>query len=428
MVSPAGPARLVASTRRTGQRTKARSRSRIAATVAATTTSVFWRAWSRGWCREGRVAGSAVGGPGAERTASDGVGIPVVSSAGREAAVDDQLGPGHERGVVARQEERHRRDLARPGDPTERDPGLELLADRLGEVRGLERRVHDPWVNDVAADLVLRELDRQRLGQRDERALRGGVRVLGAREADERRDRAHQDHGATAGTLELGDPVLRHPEGGLEVDGDHAVPPLLVRLQHRAVAVLPEHARVVVEDVEPAEVAGAVLDHAADVRLDRDVTGRGEGAPAPPLDERDRLLRGLRVDVGDDDARALLREEHRSFPPDPHTASGDERNPARKPSGHLSLHDGDENEDAGGHAPGIAGPRGTRPLPRCGWAPPGRAGSVAGWRERVPSTPGAYPPAPPSHLRRQIRSKLRISSQSVTAWSKACCSSRAVCR
>src|SRR2546427_1108576 len=256
MVSPAGPARLVASTRRTGQRTKARSRSRIAATVAATTTSVFCRAWSRGWCREGRVAGSAVGGPGAERTASDGVGIPVVSSAGREAAVDDQLGACHERGVVARQEERHRRELARPGDPTERDRGLALLADRLGEVRGLERRVHDPRVNDVAPDPVLGELDRQRLGQRDERALRGGVRVLGAREADERRDRAHQDHGATAGTLELGDPVLRHPEGGLEVDGDHAVPPLLVRLQHRAVAVLPEHARVVVEDVEPAEVAG----------------------------------------------------------------------------------------------------------------------------------------------------------------------------
>src|SRR2546426_2359374 len=46
--------------------------------------------------------------------------------------------------------------------------------------------------------------------------------------------------------------------------------------------------------------------------------------------------------------------------------------------------DGDDNEGAGGHAPGLAGPRGTRPLPRCGWAPPGRARSVAGWRERTP--------------------------------------------
>src|SRR2546427_10495703 len=182
MVSPAGPARLVASTRRTGQRTKARSRSRIAATVAATTTSVFCRAWSRGWCREGRVAGSAVGGPGAERPASDGVGIPVVSSAGREAAVDDQLGACHERGVVARQEERHRRDLARPGDPTERDPGLELLAERVGEVWGLERRGHDPRGNDVAAGPGLREPDPQGPGQRDERAPRGGGRAPGPRE------------------------------------------------------------------------------------------------------------------------------------------------------------------------------------------------------------------------------------------------------
>jgi len=28
-------------------------------------------------------------------------------------------------------------------------------------------------------------------------------------------------------------------------------------------------------------------------------------------------------------------------------------------------------------------------VPRCGWAPPGPAGSVASWWERVPSTPGA---------------------------------------
>src|SRR5712691_4776753 len=38
---------------------------------------------------------------------------------------------------------------------------------------------------------------------------------------------------------------------------------------------------------------------------------------------------------------------------------------------------------------GIAGPRGMRALPRCGWAPSGDAGSVARERERVPSTPAA---------------------------------------
>src|SRR5207245_8098284 len=133
-------------------------------------------------------------------------------------------------------------------------------------------------------------------------------------------------------------------------------PPLPAGVRPRAVAVLPGHARFVVEAAEPAEVAAAVLDHAAAVRLDRDVPGRGGGAPAPPLDERDRLLRGLRVDVGDDDARALLREEHRGFPPDPHTASGDERNPAREPSGHLSLHDGDEIGAPAGTRRGSTGP------------------------------------------------------------------------
>src|SRR5207244_2968376 len=117
--------------------------------------------------------------------------------------------------------------------------------------------------------------------------------------------------------------------------GTQAVPPLLVRVADRSGTVRPQHARIVVEDVEPAEVAGAVGDHAADVRLDRDVTDRGESPPAPPLDERDRLLRRIRVDVADDDARALLGEEQCGLPPDPHAGARDERDPAPEPSGHL---------------------------------------------------------------------------------------------
>src|SRR6266705_3234014 len=41
---------------------------------------------------------------------------------------------------------------------------------------------------------------------------------------------------------------------------------------------------------------------------------------------------------------------------------------------------------------GSRGPRGMRPLPRCGWAPSGHASSAAALRERVPSTPTAPPP------------------------------------
>src|ERR1700704_5358269 len=105
------------------------------------------------------------------------------SLSGGEATVDDQLRARHERRFVARQEQRDVGDLARLRDPSERDPGLELLADRVGQIRRLERRVDDPGVDHVAADLVARELDRQRLGQRDQGTLRRGVRVLRPREA-----------------------------------------------------------------------------------------------------------------------------------------------------------------------------------------------------------------------------------------------------
>src|SRR5580765_7979245 len=94
---------------------------------------------------------------------------------GGEAAVDDQLRPCHERGLVARQEQRDIGDLARLSDPPERDARLELLPDRVGEVRRLERRVHDARVDHVAADLVARELDRQGLRERDDGALRRGI-------------------------------------------------------------------------------------------------------------------------------------------------------------------------------------------------------------------------------------------------------------
>src|SRR5215470_15250711 len=84
---------------------------------------------------------------------------------GGEAAVDDQLRPGHERRFVARQEQGDVRDLARLRDAPERNAGLELLADRVGQIRRLQRRVDYPRVDHVAADLVAGELDRQRLGQ-----------------------------------------------------------------------------------------------------------------------------------------------------------------------------------------------------------------------------------------------------------------------
>ena len=48
----------------------------------------------------------------------------------------------------------------------------------------------------------------------------------------------------------------------------------------------------------------------------------------------------------------------------------------------------------GSAASGIAGPRGWRPLPRCGSPPPPDPKPAVCWRERVPSTPSAAVPAP----------------------------------
>src|SRR5689334_22445275 len=105
----------------------------------------------------------------------------VTGSAGREAAVHDELGARHERRLVAGQEQRDVRDLARLSDTAERNAGLELLADGVGEIGRLQRRVDDARVDHVAADPVLSELDGERLGERDQRALGRRVGVLGAR-------------------------------------------------------------------------------------------------------------------------------------------------------------------------------------------------------------------------------------------------------
>src|SRR5438067_1450435 len=85
-------------------------------------------------------------------------------------------------GTNGGKEQRDVGDRARLRDAAERNAGLELLADGVGEIGRLQRRVDDAGMDHVAADLVPRELNRERLGERDQRALGGGVRVLRARE------------------------------------------------------------------------------------------------------------------------------------------------------------------------------------------------------------------------------------------------------
>src|SRR5947208_1812163 len=156
-------------TRSTGQTTKTASRSATAAAEAAIVTSAPRPA-------RGATPAVATGGAAPTRRSS--------SSAGGEAAVDGELGAGHVRRVVAGQEQRHAGDLARRRDAAERNARLELFAERIREVRRLERRVDDARVDDVAAHTVASELDGQRLRQRDQPAL--GRRLVDVGDDDAR--------------------------------------------------------------------------------------------------------------------------------------------------------------------------------------------------------------------------------------------------
>jgi hypothetical protein len=94
------------------------------------------------------------------------------------------------------------------------------------------------------------------------------------------------------------DAVLGDPEDALEVDRHDAIPPLVVRLQHRTVAILPQHPGVVVEHVQRSEAPRALGDHPLDVGFQRDVAGDSDRLPTLLLDEGGGLCRRLAIDVG----------------------------------------------------------------------------------------------------------------------------------
>src|SRR5207302_2235906 len=125
--------------------------------------------------------------------------------------------------------------------------------------------------DDVAAHVLARELDRERPGEGDERALRRRVRVLREGEAAERGDGADVDDRAATGTDQMRDAMLRDEERPFQVDRLHAVPVVLGRLEDGAVAVFPEDAGVVVEDVERAETLDGRPDDSLDITFERHV-------------------------------------------------------------------------------------------------------------------------------------------------------------
>src|SRR3972149_2476728 len=129
-----------------------------------------------------------------------------------------------------------RREVPRLAGPAERD----RAADRLDDARVLrgflphaleQRRLGDPGAHDVHGDAVARYLARDRLGERDERAL--GPRVDGlvrgsdaagvGRDGDGAAGGAALDHGRERGFQDV--------ERALEVDPDDLVPGVLLALE-----------------------------------------------------------------------------------------------------------------------------------------------------------------------------------------------------
>jgi hypothetical protein len=174
-------------------------------------------------------------------------------------------------------------------------------------------------------DPVLAELLRQRPGQRDDRTLRGDV-VQEERDAAERRAGGDvHDFAAVALSTHHG----HRRSAGEEHGGDvhvHHLPPLLERdlgeWSHRERGV---EAGVVDQDVEAPLAVERLVDHATDVVLVRDV-----GA--------DAAFR--RVEVGDDDDRALGGEAVGDCSADPLRPAGDNRHLALE----LLRHRSGENE------------------------------------------------------------------------------------
>ena len=136
--------------------------------------------------------------------------------------------------------------------------------------------------------------------------------------------------------LELGHAVLEHEEDACEVDGDDLVPVVAGRVDDAEVVVAPQHAGVVVDDVELAELGDAALDAGLDLRLVGDVGHEAGDLAAVALDEGDRLVERLLVDLERDDLRAVLGEEPAGLPALAHPRARDERYLAFESAAHSS--------------------------------------------------------------------------------------------
>src|SRR6266852_1858694 len=161
-------------------------------------------------------------------------------------------------------------------------------------------------VDRVAANALARVLERGQFGQEPDGALGGLVGRAAVPHAHEPELGRDVDDGAAARAPHGGNRDLRPEKDALGVDVHHAVPRLGGGVLEPA---RPADARVVDEDVEPAETADRGLDGALPVRLAGDIELDEERLAPRGLDVGlDGLALGLQ-DVADGDPGAFARAQ-----------------------------------------------------------------------------------------------------------------------
>ena len=96
------------------------------------------------------------------------------------------------------------------------------------------------------------------------------------------------------------------------------------------------NARVVHQNVDPAELVEHTGDHRVDFGLLRHVRLNEHRPPTHGLDGTDGVLASVRVDIADGHVRALSGERLDNRPSDPAAAPGDKCESVLKPSAHDS--------------------------------------------------------------------------------------------
>ncbi len=186
----------------------------------------------------------------------------------------------------------------------------------------------------VRSDPLRPELHGEVPRERDDRALAGRVGVLRDRVPEQRRGGPDVHDSSSSAGDQVRDPVLADPEHPLQVDREHAIPDVLVGLEDGHVAIAPQDARVVVQDVERAESLDRALDRLAHLVLDRHVGHEGGDLAVDGADRRLRPCEQLRLDVDGRDPGALGREDRAGLPPHPAAGARDQRDLPIEPAPH----------------------------------------------------------------------------------------------